>query len=151
MMSELRRVLGLMVQHKDSIPTWAVDARPLHNLTRKGVTWHWSEECNAHFENLRDACLTNKILAAPRYDKPFVVACDASDDGKGCQLYQLKDPDKPDTLNNRDTIAYYSKVWTPAMAKRPPYYKEADALITGLVLAKPYVDRRIHVSNHVLD
>ena len=34
---ELRRVLGLMVQHKDSIPCWAFDARPLHALTRKGV------------------------------------------------------------------------------------------------------------------
>ena len=28
--SELRRVLGLMVQHKDSIPSWAFDARSLH-------------------------------------------------------------------------------------------------------------------------
>ena len=26
------------------------------------------------------------------------------------------------------------------MAKRPPYYKEADALITGLTLARPYAD-----------
>ena len=26
------------------------------------------------------------------------------------------------------------------MAKRPPYYKEADVLITGLTLAKPYAD-----------
>ena len=34
--SELRRVLGLMVQHKDSIKSWAYDARPLHVLTRKG-------------------------------------------------------------------------------------------------------------------
>ena len=26
------------------------------------------------------------------------------------------------------------------MAKRPPYYKEADVLITGLTLARPYAD-----------
>ena len=78
-----------MVQHKDNIPTWAFDARPLHNLTRKGVPWNWSEECDAAFESLRSACLANTILAAPDYTKPFCVAGDASDDGKGVQLYQL--------------------------------------------------------------
>ena len=138
--SELRRVLGLMVQHKDSIPSWAFDAKPLHALTRKGVDWDWTAERNASFESLRDACLSNRILAAPDYSKPFRVGCDASDEGKGCQLYQLKDLSQPDNPSNRDTIAYYSKAWSPAMAKRPPYYKEADALITGLTLARPYAD-----------
>ena len=88
---ELRRVLGLMVQHKDHIPTWAYDAKPLHNLTKKSVVWDWSDECQASFESLRNACLENGILAAPDYTKPFCVGCDASDDGKGVQLYQLKD------------------------------------------------------------
>ena len=138
--SELRRVLGLMVQHKDSIPSWAFDARPLHELTRKNVEWEWTDERNTAFELLRDACLANRILAAPDYQKPFRVGCDASDDGKGVQLYQLTDLAKPDTPNNRNTIAYYSKSWSPAMSKRPPYYKEADVLITGLTLARPYAD-----------
>ena len=35
--SELRRVLGFMVQHKDSIPTWVFDAHSLHVLTHKGL------------------------------------------------------------------------------------------------------------------
>ena len=138
--SELRRVLGLMVQHKDSIKSWAVDARPLHVLTRKGEKFDWTSERNAAFERLREACLANNILAAPDYDKPFRVGCDASDDGKGVQLYQLTDTDLTDTPDNRNTIAYYSKAWTPAMAKRPPYYKEADVLITGLTLARTYAD-----------
>ena len=138
--SELRRVLGLMVQHKDGIPTWAFDARCLHTLTRKGEAFDWTPERNAAFERLRDACLANRILAAPDYSKQFRVGCDASDDGKGIQLYQLSNINLPDTPDNRNTIAYYSKAWSPAMAKRPPYYKEADALITGLTLAKPYAD-----------
>ena len=106
---ELRRVLGLMVQHKDHIPTWAYDAKPLHNLTKKSVVWDWSDGCQASFESLRNACLKNGILAAPDYTKPFCVGCDASDDGKGVQLYQLKDPTLKDTPDNRATIAYYSK------------------------------------------
>ena len=106
---ELRRVLGLMIQHKDHIPTWAYDARPLHNLTKKSVVWDWSDECQAAFESLRKACLENGILAAPDYTKGFSVGCDASDDGKGVQLYQLKDPALKDTPDNCDTIAYYCK------------------------------------------
>ena len=37
--SELWRVLGLMVQHNDAISSWATDAKPLHVLTRKGEAW----------------------------------------------------------------------------------------------------------------
>ena len=138
--SELRHVLGLIVQHKDNIPMWAFDAHPLHNLTRKDMPWNWSEECDAAFESIRSAWLNNSILAAPDYTKPFCVAGDASDDGKGVQLYQLIDPSAPDMIANRATIAYYSKVWSNSMAKRPPYYKEADILITALNLAQPYAD-----------
>ena len=102
--------------------------------------WAWTRERDQCFERLRAVCLENSILAAPDYSKPFCVGCDASDDEKGVQLYQLRDPSTPDVLSNRATIAYYSKCWSPSMARRPPYYKEADVLMTGLTLAKPYAD-----------
>ena len=107
--SELRRVLGLMVQHKDSVPTWAFDARSLHVPPRKGQKFDWTAERNAIFERLREACLANNILAAPDYSKLFRVGCDASDDNEGVQLYQLTNINLPDTPENRSTIAYYSK------------------------------------------
>ena len=64
-------------------------------------------ERDQYFERLRAACLENSILAAPDYTKSFCVGCDASDDGKGIQLYQLRDLSAPDALSNRATIAYY--------------------------------------------
>ena len=67
--SELRRVLGLFVQHKDTLPTWGEDSKPLHRLTRNAVKWDWSEKCNSSFEKLRSQCLENKILAAPDFKK----------------------------------------------------------------------------------
>lgn len=69
------------------------------------------------FERLREACLANDILAAPDYSKPFRVGRDASDDGKGVQLYQLTNINLPDTPDNTSTIAYNSKLWSLAMAK----------------------------------
>jgi hypothetical protein len=110
-------VLGLMVQHKDSIPHWAFDAHPLHALTCKGVEWDWTCDCNDAFKCLCHVCLENNILAALDYRKELCVAGNTSGDGKGVQLYWLKDTTAPDTLDNRVTIAYSSKQWSTAMVK----------------------------------
>ena len=115
---EVQRVLGLFVQHLARLKTWATDAAPLHRLTRKHTKWTWGKEENDAFETLRKQCLENMVLARPDYTKQFRVAGDASDDGKGLELYQLKDTSECDLLEadydagNRLIIAYYSKPWT---------------------------------------
>ena len=135
---ELRRVMGLLVQHKDTIPWYATEAMPLHRLTRKGVEWQWTDAENNAFEFLRSACLKNTILCPPDYSKEVIVATDASNDGKGGMVYQLKDVNGPDCPDNRCIIRYFSKAWDNAMRCRPPFYKEADAAITGATIAAPY-------------
>ena len=85
-------MLGLFVQHKDRLPTWGEDYKPLHHLTRNAVKWDWSEKCESSFEKLRSQCLDNKIPAAPDFKKQFRAATDTSADGKGDHIYQLKDP-----------------------------------------------------------
>ena len=108
--SELRRVLGLFVQHKDAIPNFGIIARPLHDLTIKGRQWQWRADVEHYaFEALRDKCLQNDILATPDFTKQFFVDVDASDSGKGVTLYQLTDPSKGESLDNRSVISYYSK------------------------------------------
>ena len=47
---ELRRVLGILVQHKDATEHFALIARPLHELLRKGVSWDWTDERDTAFE-----------------------------------------------------------------------------------------------------
>ena len=127
--SELRRFLGLCVQHKNAIKDFGITARPLHDLTAKDVPWKWRKDVeDAAFEKLRAACLTNTILAPPDFKKQFFVDVDASDDGKGFTIYQLIDPKLGDTLKNRAVIEYYSKAWGPSMVGKPPYYCEGDAL-----------------------
>ena len=67
--SELRCVLGRLVQHEDTIPRYSHLARPLHKLTCEGVKWAWSPECDACFEKLQQKNLDNNILASPDYAK----------------------------------------------------------------------------------
>ena len=68
------------------------------------------------------------------------VRVDASDDGKGWMIYQLKDADGDDEPHNRAVLRYGSKAWDRAMRSRPPYYKEADGLITAATDARYYAE-----------
>jgi hypothetical protein len=76
--------------------------------------------------------LANNILAVPDYSKRFRVRWDASCDGKGHAIYQLKDESKADRVGNRAYIRYASKVWKANMRARPPYYLEGDAMVDAI-------------------
>ena len=104
---ELRRVIGLLVQHKDSIPRFKIITKPLFKLTGK-VPWEWTDVHEAAFEELRAAALANIVLAAPDFTQRFYVDTDASDDGWGYSIYQLRDPDAKDEPINRKVIKYAS-------------------------------------------
>ena len=68
------------------------------------MDWQWRADVeNAAYEELRSACLENNVLAAPDFTKQFYADSDASDDGKGHVTFQLKNPELPDTLDNRGT------------------------------------------------
>ena len=67
--SELRRVLGLCIQHKDAVPGYKRIAKPMFRLTGN-VPWVWTKECNDAFESIRELLLGNQILySSPRLGK----------------------------------------------------------------------------------
>ena len=72
--------------------------------------------------------------------KQVRVRVDASDDGKGWMIYQLCDADGEDEPQNRAVLRYGSKAWNRSMRSRPPYYKEADGLITAATDARYYAE-----------
>jgi hypothetical protein len=128
-----------MVQHKDRVPSYGIITRCLHDLTRKGTAWRWRDDVeDAAFERLRTECSKNRILAAFDLHKQVFVASDASEHGKGAVVYQLKDPSKPHSLDNEAILLYYSKAWGASMLGKPPYYLEADGLVTAITIAKYY-------------
>ena len=88
--SELRRVLGLFQASRRFIDHYAHVALPMSLLLRgRKPAFTWGPEQQASFDKIRDALLEGVHLAPPRYDLPFHLATDASDDGKGGVLYQL--------------------------------------------------------------
>ena len=122
---------------KDAVPDYKIIAKPLFALTGN-IPWEWSEECDMAFEKLRSELLVNRVLAAPDWSKKFYCATDASEDGYGYVIYQLKDTSTPDVRENRAVLKYASKAWSSALRHRPPYYQEGFAFVEGAADAKYY-------------
>ena len=146
--SELRRVLGLFVVSKKYIDHYSHVLEPLSRMLKgRKLVFTWGKEQQRAFDFVRDQLLDGVHLAPPRYDLPFHLATDASDDGKGGVLYQLpkvpidkQHPYDAEIHNPEDfsVIAFYSKLWPESMRGRPPFYLEADALLWGTDKARFY-------------
>ena len=77
--AEMQRFLGSLNFYRSYIPNLAQVAAPLYDLTKKGVAWVWSKDCEEAFGCLRVKLVHEPIaLAFPDWDKKFVIEADAS-------------------------------------------------------------------------
>ena len=84
----VREFLGMVGYYRKFINRFADTARPMTKLTRKGVKFEWTEECQTGFEYLK-MCLTEVlILKYPDPSKRYVVFTDASDQAATAILTQ---------------------------------------------------------------
>ena len=65
-------------------------SRPLDAL-RKTDKFEWSAEVEEAFETLKNKLTSDHILVCPRFDRPFLVTCDAPDTALGGVPSQLDD------------------------------------------------------------
>ena len=88
--TQVRQFIGLASYYRRFIPGFANVASPLHALTRKGVAFAWSPECEAAFNQLKNLLITAPVLAYPQFgqDKSFILETDASGCGLGAVLSQ---------------------------------------------------------------
>jgi hypothetical protein len=88
---DLRSFMGLASYYRSYIPTISCIAEPLYNLTRKGVRFLWTHECQTAFESLKEALTSAPVLAYPDPEKSYILDTDASLFGMGAVLSQLHD------------------------------------------------------------
>ena len=81
--SELRSFVFLCSYYRKFVFQFAKIAAPLHDLTKgnfKGQLGDkWSPECQAAFEQLKEALVSAPVLRYVQMGKPMHLACDASD------------------------------------------------------------------------
>ncbi len=128
--NQLRSFLGLASYYRRFIPNFASVARNLHMLTRKGVTFDWTPECQSAFDKLKKLLTGAPLLAYPDFSQHFLLETDASISGLGAVLAQHN---KDDNLVH--PIAYASRTLLPHEANYG--ISELDGL--GVVWAvKPF-------------
>jgi hypothetical protein len=145
---ELRRVLGLFVVSRKYTKDYAVITKPMTDMLKgKAMTFTWGEAQQRAFDFVRDKLLAGVHLAAPDFDLPFHLATDASEDGKGSELYQLPSipveaqyPFCPKTHapENHAVILFLSKAHSETHRLKPPFYLEGDALLWSTFKCKYY-------------
>jgi len=77
----LRSFLGAVGYYRKFIKNFALIAKPLFKLLKKGAEFKWSNEGDIAFKILKERLTQSPILVPPNFDKPFIIRTDASRSG----------------------------------------------------------------------
>src|ERR1700687_4103243 len=136
MVKHIQAFLGFCNFYRRFIKDFSNIARPLFDLTRKDVPFHWHKPQEEAFRTLINAFTTAPVLALPDHSKPFCLITDASDFATGAILEQ------PDALNRWHPVAYHSKSLQPAECNYEIHDKELLAIIRALEIFRHYLEGR---------
>jgi hypothetical protein len=75
---QIKGFLGLASYYRKFIKDFSKIAKPLNNLTKKGIEYDWTKECQNAFETLKGKLTQAPILGYPDFDKMFYLFTDAS-------------------------------------------------------------------------
>ena len=89
--TEVRSFLGLAGYYRRYVKGFAAIAAPVHALTRKDAVFHWSEDCQAAFDQLKTRLTMSPITAFPDISQAFRLYTNASTAGLGAILAQVRD------------------------------------------------------------
>jgi hypothetical protein len=125
--TDVRSFLGTCGLMRIFIKDFAMFARPLVQLTRKGVPFRFEDEEFHSFQYLKDAVATSQALRAIDYDHDWevILAVDSSVIGTGFILMQKRDDNK----------RYPSRFGSIAWSERESRYSQAKLELYGLFRA----------------
>nr|XP_043625520.1 uncharacterized mitochondrial protein AtMg00860-like [Erigeron canadensis] len=86
--SDIKSFLGLAGYYRQFIQDFSRIAKPMIELTKKGVKFVWAKAQEKAFQTLRSKLCEAPILSLPDGTDGFVVYSDASITGLGCVLMQ---------------------------------------------------------------
>ena len=116
--TENRAFQGFANFYRCFIPNFSKIARPLNDLLKTGFKWHWGEEQQKAFEEIKQLIMSEPVLRQPDQTKPFEVEVDASNYAMGAVLMQR------DEKNILHPIAFFSKSMNEAQCNYDIYNKE---------------------------
>ena len=121
-LKDLRAFLGLSGYYRKFVKDYAKISIPLYALTKKGIKYVWTKNCDSAFQALKLALTSPPLLAYPDYDKHFKVYADASSFAVGGVLAQDKN-------GTERVICYVGRSLKPAERNYGITEKECLALV----------------------
>lgn len=128
---ETKRFVAFANYYRRFIKNFAEITWPLNYLTKKGVIFKWTPECQLSFDKLKKALLSPPILAYPDLSESnqFILRTDASGYSLGAIL--ANSDDKP--------VAYASRALNNAEKMYPVIEKELLAIVWAVKKFRPYL------------
>ena len=111
-LKELRGILGLTGYYRKHIKNYAILSQPMTALLKKGVQFVWTVDTETSFQVLKQALISDPILALPDSSQQFVMDTDACDVGIGAVLSRRGHP-----------VAYVSRALGPRNRSLSVYKK----------------------------
>ncbi|CAM4376777.1 unnamed protein product [Lepidochelys olivacea] len=139
---QVQSFLGLAGYYRRFVPPYSQIAAPLTDLTKKKQpnAVQWTGKCQKAFNKLKATLMSDPVLRAPDFDKPFLVTTDASERGVGAVLMQ-KGPDQ-----EFHPVVFLSKKLSERESNWSVTEKECYAIVYALEKLRPYVwGRRFHL------
>ena len=84
--TKIRSFLGLAGYYRRFVQGFSSIAAPLTKLTRKGVPFVWTDQCETSFQELKRRLTIAPIRTLSSGNGSFIVYTDASNVGLGCVL-----------------------------------------------------------------
>ena len=123
---EVRRTLGILGYQCPFIKGYAQLARPLMELTQKGVPFHWEEQHMQALNHLINLIIAVPVLKCLDLEKQYFLEVDASSFALGAILSQK------DKKGRQCDVAYFSKALTPPECNYDIWDREFLAIIVAL-------------------
>ena len=136
-MTEVQQFLGFMGYYRYFIQGYSQIARPLLDLTKQAMLWHWNTDQQKSFEGLRDKMCDKPVLRQPDFHKTFYLQTDASVYGMGAVLSQ--EGESTNSKPKCHPVAYYSATFTPMEQQYNIYKHKFLAVIKALENWRAYL------------
>ena len=133
--AEVKSFLGMITYYVRFLPNISTIMEPIHELTRTGVAWNWSKECQDAFEYSKNMLASARVLVHYDVNKPLVLSVDASPYGIGAVLsHMIGDQEKP--------ICFASRKLTTSERRYSQLDKEGLAVVYGVTKFQKYLEGR---------
>ena len=135
---EVQSFLGFINFYRRFIQDFADIAKPLHELTGKGIPWKWTSRQQEAFDILKSKVTSSPILVFPDDSKQYKLEADSSDFATGAVLSQEGSDGK------WHPVAFMSKSLNEVERNYEIHDKEMLAIIRALEEWRHYLEGTTH-------